>query len=284
MNFKSVTRPSAEQTFAILRIFNGLSLIIYYTLALAGNWSEFFSSNGFISPDSFSFYPGSWLFFFWEYDTLKLGLFLLTYLLCYFYLLGIYAKVSLLFLIPIHLGFHLANPFIIHEPQQLTNLLLVILFFLPIDKTFALKRGPDFFKEMNLRNQKRILSLLLFYLGAYYFFAGIKKLPDPHWINGSAVKLLASWPYLVKENIFNEFSRIPWVSFLFSWLTIIFEIGFIFIAFSRKKMVLLFCGIFLHLGIALVLDVGQFFWAMIQWYPLLMISKSAESQGSLASR
>ena len=199
-------------------------------------------------------------------------------------MIGFYTKLVMLFLIPLHIGFHLANPLIIHEPQQLTNLLLVILFFLPLNDGISLKKNLDIWKPLHPKHQRWILHSLLLYLGIYYFFAGAKKIPDHHWISGNAVKLLASWPFLATQNFVNSFMRMDLISKFFSWMTLIFEIGFIIIAFTKHRRHLIYLGIFFHLGISLTLDVGQFFWAMLQWYPLLLISRSSENQDFLSSR
>lgn len=286
MNFKFALKRlfTDEEILALLRILNGFSFLIYYTVALSPNWTQFFSSQGYISPEKFEFYPGSWLFWIWDFDLLKLVLFGLTYILIIFYTLGFFTKLSMLLLIPLQIGFHLANPLIIHEPQQLTNLLMVLLFMLPIDNAWSLKKGPVLWRPLDEKKLKHILSVMLLYLGIYYFFAGAKKIPDEHWISGQAVKLLASWPFLANDNFMNEFSQIDIVSKFFSWFTVLFELAFVFVAFTAKRRVLIYIGTLFHIGISLTLDVGLFFWAMIQWYPLLLISGSTGNLDYLFSK
>lgn len=278
MSYKAVFKTGFEtaEVFSLLRICNGISLLVYYTFVLSPNFKEFYSVSGFVDPN-FVFYPGSWLFSFWESDQLKLILFILTYGLIFLYTIGVYVKWVMLLLLPLHIGFHLASPMIIHEPQQLTNLLLVMLFFLPIDKFWALTKDTDFLLPLSEKYQRRILLVLLIYIGIYYFFAGLKKLPDPHWPSGNAVGLLASWEFLAHDNFFNDFLRIKPVSFIFSWFTILYEICFLFIALSSKRRWLVPIGVLFHAGISLSLDIGLFFWAMIQWYPLLLFSGTVKS-------
>lgn len=273
MNFKAAFREGLGplQIFSLLRIFNGFSLLIYYTFVLSPNWKEFYSVMGYVDT-AFVFYPRSWLFAIWDLDPLKLCLFVITYALIILYTLGLYTKWVMVLLLPLHIGFHLASPMIIHEPQQLTNLLLVMLFFLPIDECWAVTKKKDFMLPLVDKYQRLILVALLAYIGTYYFFAGLKKLPDPHWASGSAVGLLASWNFLAHENLFNVLLRLKPVSFIFSWFTILFEICFLFIAFSSRRKILLPVGILFHAGISLSLDIGLFFWAMIQWYPLMLFS------------
>ncbi len=279
MNFKNAFRScfSHVEILAFLRIFNGLSLFIYFCVAIIPNWTEFYSASGFVEPTSFVFYPKSWLFAFWNNELLKIFLFVISLLAALFYTVGIFAKISLLFLIPIQISFHLASPMIIHEPQQLTNLLMVLLFFMPIEEAFILKKGPSLLRPLKSGHVRFLLFTLLTYISLYYFFAGLKKLPDHFWLEGKAVGLLASWPFLSLDNIFNKCVRLKFVSYILSYLTLIFEMGFIIVAFTRFRRWLIIPGICFHLGISLVLDVGLFFWAMTQWYPLLLISKDSKS-------
>lgn len=288
MNFKPAFKRSFSDSeiLGLLRIFNGLSLLIYFCVAIIPNWTEFYSVGGFVEPATFAFYPKSWLFLFWESDLLKIILFVFSFICALFYTFGVYAKIALMLLIPVQIGFHLAAPMIIHEPQQLTNLLMVLLFFVPIEDAYALKKGPQLWRPLKLKHQRFLVLTFLTYLCLYYLFAGLKKLPDHYWLDGKAVGLLASWPFLSNDNFFNRFARISAVSMIFSYLTLIFEIGFIGVAFTRYRRWLIVTGICLHAGISAALDVGLFFWAMIQWYPLLLISDSKlpESQDSPVSR
>lgn len=288
MNFRTAFKHSFSNSeiLALLRVFNGLSLLIYFCVAIIPNWSEFYSVSGFVEPETFVFYPRSWIFTFWENDLLKIILFVLGFVCALFYTFGVYAKIALLILIPIQIGFHLAAPMIIHEPQQLTNLLMILLFFMPIDGAYALKKGPELWRPLKNEQTKILLISFLSYLSLYYLFAGLKKLPDHYWLEGKAVGLLASWPFLSNDNFFNRFARISAVSLVFSYLTLLFEIGFIAVAFTRYRRWLIIPGICLHAGISAALDVGLFFWAMIQWYPLLLISdsKSPENQDFPVSR
>lgn len=270
----------------MLRILNGAGILIYLIVAIIPDWAHFFSQSGFVEPAGFIYYPKSWIFYFWKSEILKIILFVIALIAALFYTIGFFAKISLIILIPIQIGFHLAAPMIIHEPQQLTNLLMVLLFFLPIEGAFVLKRGPEIWRPLPPKHEKFLLMALLSYLSLYYLFAGLKKLPDHFWLEGKAVGLLASWPFLANDNFFNRFARIDVVSLIFSYLTLIFEIGFIGVAFTKYRKYLIIPGLCFHIGISLALDVGLFFWAMIQWYPLLLISvgsRSIENQDSHVS-
>lgn len=277
---------SAPEVLGLLRILSGLSLLIYIVTVLVPDYTSFFSAQGFIDPMSFRFNPPSWIFLFWSQEFLKIILFVLLVLLTLMFTVGLWPKWALLFLLPINTGLHLANPFIIHEPQQLTNLLLFLLFFLPVQSKWALRPGSDFMRPLKAKHLKVILLAMLSYLGLYYFFAGLKKLPDPNWLNGEAAGLIANWPFLSRNNLFRDLLRIPVVNLLATYGTLLFELSFVFIAFTKYRRSLITSGILFHLVMGVTLDVGLFFWAMLAWYPLLLMSgkESSESQDCLSSR
>ncbi|MFL5786338.1 MAG: hypothetical protein ACJ76H_17095, partial [Bacteriovoracaceae bacterium] len=129
-----------HEIFGLLRILNGISFIIYYVFVLCPHWNDFFSSHGLIDPDRFGIFPGSWLHSLWAFDGLKLGLFVVTLILFLFYTFGYYARWAQIFLLPLILGFHNANPLINHEPQQLNNLLLLLLLFCPIEARYVIRK------------------------------------------------------------------------------------------------------------------------------------------------
>lgn len=266
-------RPFSDfEILALVRILCGFCIFSYYVFTILPDWNLLYGSFGLVDPDAFAFSPPSWIFFIWELDWLKLVLLVFTVILSLGFSLGIFAKACLLFLLPLHLGFHLANPMITHEPHLLNNILLFVLFFLPVDEVWALKRGPAFMRPLDLKCLHYILWALLTFISLYYFFAGIKKLPDAHWLKGDAVSLIMSWPYLSKGTVLNQWFQIPWISKFASISTLLFECLFIFIIFTPLRRFLIPIGLSFHLGVALTLDLGQFFFSMLQWYPLLLLS------------
>jgi hypothetical protein len=273
MKFRNViSRDFSElEIFDLLRILNGIGILIYYFTVLIPRFDKLFLKNGFVSPETFVFYPKSWSFYFQDFQFGLVLLFGVSLFLLMAYTLGFFAKWALIILLPIHLGFHAANPFIIHEPQQLSNLLLILTLFLPIENKWVLKKRRDMFPELKIRESRLILQSLLVYLSLYYFFAGIKKIPDPFWLKGTAVSDILNWPYLGRENPLTLLIKIPSLSKVLTYLTLLFELGFIFVAFTRFRRVLIIIGFFFHLSIGLTMDVGLFFWAMMAWYPVLLI-------------
>lgn len=275
-NFVRTKVYKNEEIFSLLRILNGVSLIIYYASVLLPNFGNFFTIQGFVDPSLFNYYKKSWLFYFWGNDLFFLFLFFLTFILLFTYTIGYFAKWSVLILIPIHVGFHTAVPFINHEPQPLTNLLLVLTAFLPIEKAWSIKKKEDVFPPLSNKHGESFLKIMLFYFSLYYFFSGLKKIPETSWVDGTAVKAVLTFPFLGKRNFLADFFKIDFVSTIATIFTLFFEIGFLFIAFSRFRKILIPIGVIFHLMIGLTIDVGLFFWTMISWYPLLLIHNKVE--------
>lgn len=256
-----------NQTIKWLRIFNGFSLVIYYILVIIPSWNDFFSTSSGISPILFEYYPKSPLFLIWENDLLKYAVTIFTAFSLFFYMIGIYPRIFHCLAFIGHISLHLANPFIIHEPQQLNNLLLILMFFLPLSG----EEGNN-----TNKNVANMLTMMKIYIGVYYCFAALKKVPDHHWLDGSAVGLICSWTYLAKNNFLNQICQNHYVSIFLTYFTLFFELSFLPLSFSKYRKYLIVCGFLLHTGIGLTLNVGLFFWSMVMWYPLLL-NKSKSS-------
>ncbi|OYZ18101.1 MAG: hypothetical protein B7Y39_14130 [Bdellovibrio sp. 28-41-41] len=165
-----------------------------------------------------------------------------------------WGQVLLFFL---NVSIHNANPYIIHEPQQMVNLLLMIqIFFLPS----SAKQPVD----------KNILQILSVFLGVYYLLAGLKKLPDALWLHGQALEILLLWPPFFKGNLFTLFLKNNSYLLVFTnYLVLVFELLFLPLLFSRLRRWLFLLGLLIHLGISASMEVGTFSWIMLCWYLLV---------------
>jgi hypothetical protein len=226
-----------------------------------------------VEPELFGEYLPSPLFAFWDEPLVLRALFalLLATLVCF--TAGFWARWAQLLALPLLVAFHHANPFIIHEPQQLTHLLIVALLFVPIERVWVVRRSP-FLEKLESTSEaygRGAARLLLAYLGAYYFFAAVKKLPDPAWLGGDALSDLIDWPPLRRNNGWVDFLRAhPAVAALGTWFTLVFELAFAALALTRWRIWLVPVGVLFHLGTTLTLNVGHFPLVMFAWYPLLL--------------
>lgn len=239
-----------------MRVALGLYLVLYYA-ALSLRLGDFFGPGSMVDP-SLVLIPSP-LFLVWNQTVMRL-LIVLLFALTGLFIAGYRARLVLVPLFALHLAFHHANPYIIHEPQQLTNLLLVCGFFIPIERGGA-RNGID----------AKIVKALNAYLGCYYFIAGAKKLSDPLWRRGEALWNLVQWDPGRKWGAVPDFLIAhPNLCRLGSWAALLFELSFIFLVFTRARPWLMVAGLLFHLTIYLTLEVGSFSYVMLPWYALLL--------------
>lgn len=181
---------------------------------------------------------------------------------------GRLSKIGQLFLFFLQVSLHNANPLIIHEPQQIAN------FFL-----FFSVLWPDSQSSQTKLQMKR---LMLAFLCIYYFLAGLKKLPDSLWLEGKALQILLNWQPIARNNFLVEyFLKYPTLLKLATWLTLVFELGFSFIAWSRFRLWLIPIGFIFHFSINLLLEVGSFSWIMAPWYAFLLSENKIDVVSSI---
>lgn len=171
--------------------------------------------------------------------------------------LGKLPKIGQIVLLLMQISLHNANPLIIHEPQQIANFFLLVSILWPSSEKDAAC------VPMN--------RLMLVFLCCYYIFAGLKKLPDPLWIRGEALQVLIQWQPLARKNLLTEFFLNHLVLLQFAtWFTLVFELGFSFIAWTKWRLYLIPVGLVFHLLIAVTFQVGTFGWIMMAWYAFLL--------------
>lgn len=159
--------------------------------------------------------------------------------------------------------------YIIHEPYQISNLLLLFTIIF-----YAKQTNLD---KKTLLHTLNPFILLKISLGAYYFITFVKKILDPSWILGTALGDVFSFaPYFksyVNIDLISIFSPIfP----LMTYVVLFFQASFIFGTFTRYKNFWLIAGVLFHLGIYILLDAGLFSLLMIIWYIAFLTNSEIE--------
>ena len=274
----------------ILRILEGDSLteaglfraalgayLLFYDLILLPGLFLYFGPGGMVQPDLLPPPRLSLLFLFWNPPMIAV-LFALMMILTVLFAAGLFNKGALVLLIALRVSFNNANPLILHEPQQLSNLFLLSFLFLPLKAPpalFALQSSPD---SGQAGGTAEIVRLLVLFLGVYYFAAGCKKLLDPLWRQGQAVHFLLLWPFSGKDTVFTRLIlRAPVVSQCLNYGALVFELSFVFLIFTRLRPALILFGLLMHLGIYLTMEVGTFSQIMAVWYALLLDRRTKQS-------
>ena len=108
-------------------------------------------------------------------------------------------------------------------------------------------------------------------------FAGLEKLSYQSWIDGTAVN------FILRNNIFNRvnmdwITAIPFVIFLLTWLSLLFQISFpAAIGFERLRKPLLLAGLLMHAGIFIFLDVEWFSLTILAAYAVFLKHEEIEA-------
>lgn len=240
-----------------MRIALGLYLFAYYGRLLP-EFFYYFGPGGMIDPALVTTPKVSLVLWLWHPIAIAfLGA--LLFLLIGLFTVGLWLEWVLPSLFALHLSFHHANPFIIHEPQQLTNLLLLLCFFLPVGE-----RAED-------REDALIVDAAIAYLGVYYFIAGAKKLADPLWREGASLWNLVQWPPFHRGGwLVDALVAHPSLARGGSYFALAFEMGFLLVVFTRLRPVLVAAGLVFHLAIFLTLEVGSFPYVLLPWYALCL--------------
>lgn len=243
-----------------LRIGNSLMFLSYYLILLMPNFNHIFGYKSGVDPKLFINYLKSPLFLVWDIPIVLYSVLAIAIISSLLFMFNFkHLRIVQCVLFVSNLFLHLANPFILHEAQYLNNILLFSLFFVSLD-------GKD-------SRDGNILNILLIFLGVYYFLAAVKKLPDPHWLEGTAVGLIANFDALTKGSFVSDVIKNKYLSAFFTYSTLLFEFLFFPLVFTRFKSYLMIIGIMFHLGIYLKIDVGFLSFTMISFYPLLLQTK-----------
>lgn len=132
----------------------------------------------------------------------------------------------------------------------------------PVGYEFSLDKEKHTLKNKNKNSYYYLLTTFLkTHLSIVYLVAGIAKSVDINWWNGNAIwRAIATLEDFIYIN--------PFLLLIISSLTVVTEISYPFIAFSKfkkAKKLLLFSIISMHLGIGVVLGLSSFASIMIIW-------------------
>ena len=131
----------------------------------------------------------------------------------------------------------------------------------PVGYEFSLDKKKKWFSGRKIPSHYSLTTFLKTHLSIVYFVSGLAKAVDVNWWNGNAI-----WKSLASLDDFIYIS--PYILLVISSLTVISEMSYAFIAFSKSrkaKELLLFSIISMHLGIGVFLGLSSFASIMIVW-------------------
>ncbi|WKK84811.2 hypothetical protein QYS48_22300 [Marivirga arenosa] len=145
------------------------------------------------------------------------------------------------------------------------NFITMSLFYcliFPVAREFSLDKWKT---KQNSANELpfyfSLTNFLRTHLSIIYFVSGLAKAVDKNWWNGNAI-----WRSMANLNDFIYLS--PFILLVLSCSTVIMEMSYPFIAFSKfknLKRILIIHIILMHLGIGIVLGLSSFASIMIVW-------------------
>ena len=154
--------------------------------------------------------------------------------------------------------------------DRILRLVLFALLFTNAHRVFALdnrilKRAPV------LTTPQWAYDLLKYFIALVYICAGVGKImKQPMWLGFPKFPPLYR---IVTDPLAGHLDPSFWVDFTWlftagSWFTIVWEIG-AFVILTRLGRWWALGGAFMHVGIALTMELGMFSWGMLALYPIL---------------
>lgn len=150
-----------------------------------------------------------------------------------------------------------------------------LLIIMPVDRNFSvdalvktIRFGTQPTKESS---SLYYLAALLVSLGLMYFASAITKLYSPMWAAGLGLWIPASMPYNKWHNV-DFFLNMEWLMKAINYVTMLWELLFIFMLFNKKKWRPIFVatGVFFHLAIALLFPFPLLCFGAVSFYLLFI--------------
>lgn len=110
---------------------------------------------------------------------------------------------------------------------------------------------------------------ITFHTCSSYFLAGVAKLKNPHWRNGSLLPLLFDTSIYDVKSIQKTMLN-PMISTIVSWVIVLFEVSFP-LAILKPQIATFYIatGMLFHLSNIYLFGLSRFFWVWVATYPAL---------------
>ena len=301
-------RPVTADGFGMMRIAFGLCALTVYLLQMPYIW-YYYSDKGIFPPQLVSvMLRHGWRFSLLDFIHTPLSVsilysVLIAALVCV--TIGIFTRGALLVTAFLLFSFHEYSIVMLDGSDTILRLICFILLLAPSGRAFSLESALSRFGSWQTHghdtphtNRQMPIwpyRLLLWQMICLYVSSAIGKMQGDMWWNGTAVQsvLLHPWfsrvpPTLVHAwvepispilTIFTVLVQILWMGILIlsllRWLLPPPSRRFVPVDAYKRSMI--FCGVLLHGGIAIFMDVGVFSYAMMTAYLGLLIDADFEA-------
>lgn len=247
--------------FALFRSIFGAYLLIHF-VDLVPVAEALWSSSGMVSDVThnltYGFFPN---ILYWLDTPLSVMLFVsILALLSFFVMIGFFRRTSSLLLWYGWACLFHQNNLILNPGIPMIGWLLLAMTIVPKGEGWGIEKMQDTWA----------MPPMLFWgawliVGIAYTISGLDKAMAPSWQDGSAVTHLLNNPLARDYFLRDIFLSTPeWVRKLFTWVVLLLEISFGFLAlFSKTRMYAWLMIMFMHLGILLIVDFADLTFGVI---------------------
>lgn len=263
------TEPSTGYSAALFRIGYGV-LSTWTSLFLFSNVERYYSDQGMFPWRFAKDFPEqviSVISLAPQSDTLLYVMVWATLIASIAVTLGVRARFFVLVIFAVHLTFQHRNPYTVNAGDRLFVIAGLLSSMMPLSRQWSVeswwrkRKNPDAPEVTSPIWAQRLIALQLSYVYLYAFGA---KILSPVWQNGTALygvmasTRLAEWPV--------EIHFWPVIA-LFTWGTVLFELSFPLLAWTKKyRPIALTVGLLFHLGIEIALSIPMFGAIMVVCY------------------
>ncbi len=250
-------------SIGMFRIFIGLLMIAYF-LCLAPSWNTYYSSNGIVSLKNSPHFqiPGDWwCLFSWTESMIPVSAFWwVAFIAVILFTIGLYTRLSTIVLFLIHSSMVFRAPIVVNGEDFVFRMLLFYGCFASLGQDLSVDR----WRKSGTVEKIEIWPIRLMQINIVLIYAIAlpnRLASDVSWWNGDAVYLSVAsdmwgrWPWPHHFALFHGL-----LSKVATYGTILVEGLFPFTVWFRKaRFINIIALIFLHAGIALVLNNVVFF-------------------------
>ena len=274
-----------DQTYSlgVFRFLVASAMFAMYSIRFAG-WEKFFSESALIGPDialeTIWANVRPWITWF-PVDNEIIVLLQILYLVTLLLLaLGLWSRPMALLAWGLHAAFLQRNYAAIYGIDMLITSVLLYLALTKSDQSFSLKNvlckkenkkeGVDLLTSVGIR-------ILQIQFCIVYVYAGIEKIRGNSWWEGTAIWRVFANPQMTTAD-FTFFRYTPWIMPLLTYGTLIFELYFPFLIYSKKfRYPAMIVGLGFHLGITVVMGLPFFSFCMMSSYLLFISSETVRN-------
>jgi predicted DCC family thiol-disulfide oxidoreductase YuxK len=162
-------------------------------------------------------------------------------------------------------SFHQRNVYMLNSADVLIKILFLILCFAPTANTLSLDAKTAIVKGKPLKTSVSAwpVRLLQIQIAVLYITTVYAKLKGHTWWEGSALYYATRIEDLVRFPV-PYLLDCKWFLTILTYITLVIELALGTLIFNKKlNHLIIFCGIFLHLGIEYTMSIPTFEWLMI---------------------